>query len=1443
MSAPGQGLRTWRPFVGIALLSISLTLIAIPFGAAGVAHAEQPAPSSNIDHRPPDGTSQKALADAQRERAALERATRTREELRTQTEARRRADIQQAATLTAQSRGRGVAESGERVAVTATAVSLVRCDEVTGHDTTVSSGTPLELIGPTWLAKNRGLIQDFIRGSTVTASIAGVAIPNAARYLTAPATVDDPDLGVVWFTRWAYPFTLAPPQSAALVEFRWTLDHPIVDLLTYDIGHPHLFQSGMTRALSCTLRSGIRVTGRVTGEGAPIADAIVSALDVLTGLPVRSVNADATGEFVMTLDAGSYRFAFQSAAGPWIPEAWDDKIIFSQGAIVVLTPSATPLRLTADLERGVFLSGHVTDASTHSAVANVIVNAQQTEGVCCFGARTGADGSYRMVVRKNVSLKVGFDPSASTAPYLQQWWHGRASFDAADPLVVGSVDVGGIDAALERGVFVRGRVTDAVTHVPLANVGLSASNTTAPCCENFFASTGTDGTYALAVRRASSIIIGFFPQNNALPYIPTYWNGKRSFSAADRLVIGASDVGGIDAQIERGAYMRGRVTDAETGAGVLRTTVVASVADELFFAFTSADGTYAMAVRSNVALRVQFFPPSDAAIPYVSEYYRDRASAADADLVTATTSDVLGIDAALDRGVFLRGHVTDAVGAALAGIQVSAQRAGVACCESFFTQTDIQGDYALAVRKNIVVNVGFLPQQGSPYVEEWYNDRPSFSAADPVTIGTTDIVGVNAALARGVIIRGRVTDAEAHGPIGNVVINGYLGAACCDTVFATTNADGEYALRVLVGSALKLFFSPPSGGTIPYVGQFYRGRPTFDTADVVTVGSADLSGIDAELQRGVYMRGIVTDASTGAAISNAFVNVQRADAPCCEQYSASTGTDGRYSLTLPRAISVRVSFQGPFDDPIPHLLEYWSDRRNFTDADVLAIGSIDRDGIDAALDRGVFVRGRVTDASSGEGLRQAFVSAFVTNAPCCENYFASTSESGDYRMTVRPNVQLRINFQPPFGSELVAEYYNDRSDFSSADLVSVGTADLLGIDAALARGLHIRGRVTDRTGGGVANASVNAESGDVCCGFIAGTQTAADGTYALTLTPGRYKVRFFPPAGSSLLSEYYDNEPSWNDATVIEITTTDASGVDAVLETGAMLSGRITGPDGAGLANASANVYTAVCCTWIVGVNTGFDGSFSVAVPAGAYKINLSPPFGSDLLEEFYNDKHTFEEADVVLVGATAVTGIDAALERGTRVSGRVTDPEGNGVAFATVGFYDPGPCCRWIIGFTTAGDGTYSAVLRPGTYKIGFSAPFGSDLLGEYYDNSVSFDGALSVVVTVGVPLEHIDATLARGARVSGRVTAAATGLGVPNVTVSVQMPVCCQPVFSVGTASDGTYSVTLAPGTYKIGFFPPPGDLRYEFWDDKLEFDIADELIVGPGGRSGVNAALANQ
>ena len=103
----------------------------------------------------------------------------------------------------------------------------------------------------------------------------------------------------------------------------------------------------------------------------------------------------------------------------------------------------------------------------------------------------------------------------------------------------------------------------------------------------------------------------------------------------------------------------------------------------------------------------------------------------------------------------------------------------------------------------------------------------------------------------------------------------------------------------------------------------------------------------------------------------------------------------------------------------------------------------------------------------------------------------------------------QIGFYPPYGSDFVGQYWNGKPDFGSADLVVVDVAPRPNINAVLAHGFSITGRITDASDPtrGLANATVSAYT-PAGFQYVASAVAGSDGSYALFLPSGDYIVFF-----------------------------------------------------------------------------------------------------------------------------------------------------------------------------------------------------------------------------------------------------------------------------------------------------------------------------------------------
>ncbi|MCB0863650.1 MAG: hypothetical protein KDB66_10655 [Solirubrobacterales bacterium] len=161
--------------------------------------------------------------------------------------------------------------------------------------------------------------------------------------------------------------------------------------------------------------------------------------------------------------------------------------------------------------------------------------------------------------------------------------------------------------------------------------------------------------------------------------------------------------------------------------------------------------------------------------------------------------------------------------------------------------------------------------------------------------------------------------------------------------------------------------------------------------------------------------------------------------------------------------------------------------------------------------------------------------------------------------------------------------------------------------------------------------------------------------------------------------------------------------------------------------------------------------------------------------------------------------------------------------------------------GITDASGGYTLSGLEPGTYRIGF---FTSDVridsfecrdanvLPEYFDNKSTLAAATPVAVADGSEVTGIDAELAKGGSISGRVSVGTRG---PNGDICVQAyDSSGQSVKWTKTDSAGRYSlVGLATGNYRVEFgsCQEDGNVFGEFYPDEADLDHASSIPVTAG------------
>ena len=309
-------------------------------------------------------------------------------------------------------------------------------------------------------------------------------------------------------------------------------------------------------------------------------------------------------------------------------------------------------------------------------------------------------------------------------------------------------------------------------------------------------------------------------------------------------------------------------------------------------------------------------------------------------------------------------------------------------------------------------------------------------------------------------------------------------------------------------------------------------------------------------------------------------------------------------------------------------------------------------------------------------------------------------------------------------------------------------------------------------------------------------KSRADGTYAIDVTPGVYKLSFGGAPGLKLLSQWAYGRVTSGEADAIDVRTADSPGVDVTLRPGVTLSGSVTGIDGHPVKRAQVCTHRfSESLPWEC-ERTDDHGRYVALREPDRYWVWMIPPDDDPLLMQWFDDAPTG-------VGATSVDltkdqRVDQVLGPGPSVAGHVLDPSGTPVYHAFVCVDTPFPTGR--ICRPTDEKGAYRVTTRPETYTVQILPPDGSDLLPQYYGGGRTWLDANTV--TVRSQSVTVDVRLVRGLKVSGVVRSQA---GVPLEGASVNVSDAQGFVTGTYTDESGVYSLAVPAGKYSFDFFAP--------------------------------------
>ncbi|MCI5161102.1 MAG: carboxypeptidase regulatory-like domain-containing protein [Candidatus Electrothrix sp. AX5] len=296
------------------------------------------------------------------------------------------------------------------------------------------------------------------------------------------------------------------------------------------------------------------------------------------------------------------------------------------------------------------ISGVVTESGAGTPIASLLVGVYSAEDESDLVAtgRTDADGHYSVndLSVDSFSYKVRFITYGKN--YLEEWYNNSPDFAGA-----GSIDLTSAvpDFTANAELAVGGTITGTVTYSPGPPTGPVYVQAYVQDALEWVASAvvNSDGGYSLIGLPAGGYDVFFWAYEAG--YVSKWYSGVPTQATATPVVVVQGDVeSGINIQLEQGAQISGRVTDADGGIAGAMVEAYDNTGYYILrgIAITDTNGDYTIAgLPVGASLRVRFFESEgNGNGSGMTEWYNDKSNFESANPVTA--GDPSSIDALLE---------------------------------------------------------------------------------------------------------------------------------------------------------------------------------------------------------------------------------------------------------------------------------------------------------------------------------------------------------------------------------------------------------------------------------------------------------------------------------------------------------------------------------------------------------------------------------------------------------------------------------------------------------------------------------------------------------------------------------------------------------------------------------------------------------------------------